>query len=333
MFSFTAPYVLYLLLLIPAGYYVVISLRHRKEELPYPFIIPDKKSSFSAIRIVRILVLFCNVSTFLSMLALLIAMSGPVYTSRRDVIFSRGADILFVLDTSPSMAALAGNRISRFDMAREMIVDFIDNRKGDPVGLVIFGTDAILVSPPTLDYSTLKERLMDIRLMELGDGTAVGMGLGTASLHLRETGGDGKAVILLTDGSNNSGEVHPETAALLLKELGIRLYVVSLGGETSEVVEVIDPETGRVIRGHLKEEFNNETLKKITDVANGTFYEAPSPLTLKKIFLDISGKESTKKITGEEVRITHLHQRFIFFALLFALIAFFVRRLLLLEVQ
>jgi Ca-activated chloride channel family protein len=116
-------------------------------------------------------------------MALLIAAGGPERISGTAINLDRGADMLFVLDASPSMACLDIGGRRRFDAARSLVRDFALRRPADAIGLVALGSDAALLVPPTTDRNALLSRLDDLRIGELGDGTALGMGLSVAALH------------------------------------------------------------------------------------------------------------------------------------------------------
>jgi Ca-activated chloride channel family protein len=141
--------------------------------------------------------------------ALFIAAAGPIFISTELVWLNRGADMLFVVDVSPSMAGIDMNGRSRFDVARDLVREFAEARPSDAIGLVAVGNDASLLVPPTVDRGALFSRLDSLRLGELGDGTALGMGLGIAALHIRNSAAPRRAVALITDGENNAGAIHP----------------------------------------------------------------------------------------------------------------------------
>ena len=152
-------------------------------------------------------------------LALCAAAAGPVFVSTELVWLNRGADILFVVDISPSMAGIDMNGSSRFDAARRLVREFAEKRPSDAIGLVAVGNDAGLMVPPTVDRSALYSRLETLQVGELGDGTALGLGLGIAALHIRNSTAPRRAVALITDGRFSGatrgpaiGHVSPEAA-------------------------------------------------------------------------------------------------------------------------
>ncbi len=150
---------------------------------------------------------------------LFIAASGPVMQISETIWLNRGADILFVLDVSPSMAAIDMDGLNRFNAARRLLKDFALSRPSDGIGLVAVGDDAALLIPPTTDRDLLAARLENLRIGEMGNGTALGMGIAIAAYHLEKSKAPRKAVVLISDGENNAGAIHPETAAAMLREI------------------------------------------------------------------------------------------------------------------
>ncbi len=125
----------------------------------------------------------------------------------------------------------------RIDAAKAVLRDFISRRKTDRIGVVVFGSSAYVLSPPTLDYHLLDALVsrMDINLID-PNGTAIGDAIGTAAARLRRSDAKSKAVILLTDGDNNGGKLAPEHAAHLANKVGAKLYSIQIGqGEEAEV--------------------------------------------------------------------------------------------------
>jgi Ca-activated chloride channel family protein len=160
-----------------------------------------------------LLIKFLGVPELCGVFLLFAAAAGPRLVFPELVWLDRGADVLFVLDTSPSMAGLDMDGRSRFDAARDLVLDFAGGRPADAIGLVAVGDEAGLLLPPTVDRPLLYARLEALRIGEMGDGTALGLGLAIAALHIRDSAAPRRAVILITDGENNAGSIHPETAA------------------------------------------------------------------------------------------------------------------------
>ena len=133
-------------------------------------------------------------------------------------------------------------------------------------------SEAALLVPPTLDQSTFFARLHAMEVGELGDGSALGVGLSTAVYHLASSLAPVKAAVLLTDGENNAGSVHPNTAAALAKDNGIRLYIAGIGTKGSVPIEYTDSQTGKVYSGYFDSEFNDSSLRSLAAEAQGAYY-------------------------------------------------------------
>ena len=141
------------------------------------------------------------------------ALADPVVYHQERVYTSRGADILFVVDTSPSMAVKDIANMTRLDAARRAIRTLSLDTGGISFGLVAMATEAAIVVPPTTDRAVFFSRLDALSIGSLGDGTAIGTGLSTAVYHLSSSAAPKKCIVLVTDGENNAGSIHPETAA------------------------------------------------------------------------------------------------------------------------
>lgn len=168
--------------------------------------------------------------------------------------------------------------------------------------------------------------------MELGDGTAIGMGLALGALHLRSSDAPEKVMILLTDGKNNAGEVPAETAAQVATELGIRIYTIGIGSETQAPIEFTDPETGQVYRGTFEGGFDEGLLREVAQLSGGAYFYAGTSGTLESVFEAIDSIETTEKRVRIEVSTEPRHRILIIFALGALLVDFFIRKLVLREV-
>ncbi|MDR0450501.1 MAG: VWA domain-containing protein [Treponema sp.] len=262
-------------------------------------------------------------------LLLFIAAAGPLSKSAERVWLNRGADILFVLDISPSMAGIDMNGRNRFDAARELIRAFAEDRPADAIGLVAVGYDAALMVPPTVDRRALSSRLESLRIAELGDGTALGMGLALAALHLRDSPAPRRAVVLLSDGENNAGAVHPLSAAPLLRDLGISLWVVGIGSGGEIPIDYVDPFTRMRRTGLFDSRFDAESLRAVAQAGEGIYIAAPSGEALTAAFSRIAGEERTVSRSGLLIRQRKRHGPLIVLALILLAGSRFLRRCLL----
>jgi Ca-activated chloride channel family protein len=329
---FESPGYLFLLLLVPVGIYFRHFWSARGGKLPFAFRVWNTRG-FSPSFFARRAVFGLAVLSFWSgVVALILALGGPAEVSRERVYLNRGIDMMIVLDESPSMAAQDFAPVNRFETARETIRGFVERRENDPIGLVSFGREAALRVPPTTDYDKLVAVLDELHIMELGDGTAIGMGIALGALHLRSSDAPEKVMILLTDGKNNAGEVLAETAARVATELGIRIYTIGIGSEAQAEIEFTNPETGQVYRGTFEGGFDEELLREIADLSGGAYFYAGTSGTLESVFEAIDSIETVEKRVRIEVATEPRHRLLIIFALAALLFDFLVRKLLLREV-
>ncbi|MDR2798740.1 MAG: VWA domain-containing protein [Treponema sp.] len=233
---------------------------------------------------------------------LFIAAAGPLFIFTETLWLSRGADIIFVVDVSPSMAARDMENQNRFDTARDLVRTFAMNRPADALGLVAVGDDAALLLPPTVDRVSLFSRLETLHIGELGDGTALGMGLAIAALHLKDSSAPRRSVVLITDGENNAGALHPETAAALLPELGVSLWVIGVGNGGEVPIDYVDPLTKMRRSGTFDSRFDPETLKAIARKGEGSYIPAPSAEAFAHAFSRIHEGEMTIGRSGTTLR-------------------------------
>ncbi|GHT68185.1 aerotolerance regulator BatA [Spirochaetia bacterium] len=250
----------------------------------------------------EILIKILKILELCGVFLLFLAAAGPVSKTSERVWLNRGADILFVLDISPSMAGIDMDGRSRFDAARVLVRSFAENRPSDAVGLAAVGYDAALLVPPTVDRRALFSRLDSLRVAELGDGTALGMGLATAAFHLQNSVAPRRSAILITDGENNAGAIHPETAAAMLEDLGVSLWVVGVGSGGEIPIDYVDPFTRMRRTGIFDSRFDSESLRALSRAGGGTYIPALSGEALAAAFSRIAADEMTVSRSGNLIR-------------------------------
>ena len=326
------PAFLLLLPLIP----VLIYLRHlwpgRGATVAFPYAIWGGKGLDPPADPARLALAVAAASFWLGVAALVLALAGPQRVTREQSFISRGVDVVFVLDQSPSMAAQDFQPVNRFDAAREVIRSFVRGRANDPIGLVGFGLEAHLRVPPTLDYEHLLTVLDALHVLEMGDGTAIGMGLAVAALPLQTSTAPRRVIVLITDGVNNAGEILPETAAGAIASLGIDLYVVGIGGTDEVTIEFADPGTGRTIRGTIRESFDEQALRDLAAVAGGRYFFAGSRGALEAVLDTIDTVERVESRSLLRVYREPHDRTLLLAAMVLILVDFLVRRLLVREV-
>lgn len=209
-----------------------------------------------------------------------------------------GIDIVLALDVSLSMYAMdfSPNRLA---VAKKVAVEFVNGRKGDKVGLVLYAGEAYTACPPTLDYPVLIEQLEQADGTQLEQGTAIGTGLGTSVVQLRNEKLKSKVVILLTDGSNNWGELSPQDAAMLAKQKNICVYTIGIGSNGMAPTPVITP-VG-VEYENMPVEIDEQTLTEIAAITGGSYFRATDEKGLREIYSEIAKLEK-RKITQKVIQ-------------------------------
>lgn len=224
------------------------------------------------------------------------ALARPQTQNSWDSKTVEGIDIMLAMDVSTSMLA-EDLKPNRMEAAKEVAAEFISGRPNDNIGLAIFAGESFTQCPLTVDHASLLNLLQNVRtdIAARGliqDGTAVGMGLANAVSRLKNSKAKSKVVILLTDGSNNMGDISPLTAAQIAHSLGIRVYTIGVG--TNKVARYPMPVAGGVQYVNIPVEIDTKTLSEIAAITEGNFYRATNNKELKQIYRDIDKLEKTK---------------------------------------
>lgn len=257
----------------------------------------------------------------LAFIFIVIVMARPqTYTSwgNKQV---EGIDIMLAMDVSTSMLA-EDLKPNRLEAAKNVASEFISDRPNDNIGLTIFAGEAFTQCPMTTDHASLINMLRSVRTDIaarglISDGTAIGMGLANAVSRLKDSKAKSKIVILLTDGSNNMGDISPLTSAQIAKSLGIRVYTIGVG--TNKVAPYPMPVAGGVQYVNIPVEIDSKTLKNIAETTDGNYYRATSNNQLKQIYKDIDKLEKSKIDMKKYSKFYEAYQPFAIIALLILL--------------
>ena len=320
-------YFLLLLLLIP---YLIWYLLHRKTSEP-TMRMSDTHAYQYAPKSLRVRLMWLPMLLRIIVFVLVVViLARPQTHSNWCSRTVEGIDIMLAMDVSTSMLAedLKPNRI---EAAKSVASEFISGRPDDNIGLTIFAGEAFTQCPMTTDHTSLINLLQNVRtdiaargLIE--DGTAIGMGLANAVSRLKDSKTKSKVVILLTDGSNNRGDISPLTAANIAKSLGIRVYTIAIGSKTMAPYPM--QVAGTIQYVNMRADVDVKTLSEIASTADGQFYRATNTAELKKIYKDIDKLEKTKMDVKKFSKRYDVYQPFA----LAALIVFFLEILLRLTV-
>ncbi|MDR3167465.1 MAG: VWA domain-containing protein [Treponema sp.] len=280
------------------------------------------KPPYNPLFLIRIL----KITELLGIFFLFVAAAGPHFITAETVWLNRGTDILFVLDISPSMAGIDMGNLNRFEAARNLVFNFVKNRPSDAVGLVAVGNDAALLLPPTVDRESLFSRLESLQIGELGDGSALGLGLSIAALHIGKSTAPRRAVVLITDGENNAGPIHPETAAEILGELGVSLWIIGLGSGGEIPINYVDPFTRIRRTGTFDSRFDPASLEAIARKGGGVYLAAPHGDAFSAAFSQIDLGEISVVRTAIRTRTRSFRSFFIIASLVLIGMVRFIRR-------
>lgn len=222
---------------------------------------------------------------------LIIALARPQSSSSEKEIETEGIDIAIALDISGSMLA-EDFKPNRLEAAKQITEKFIDARKNDRIGLVIFSAKSFTQCPVTIDHAVLKNLLKQIKSGLIEDGTAIGMGLATAVDRLKDSRAKSRVIILLTDGINNTGIISPLTAAELAKNFGIRVYTIGVGTIGKAPYPFQTPYGIQYM--NVDVEIDEPLLKEIAQKTGGKYFRATNNKALESIYQEIDSMEKTK---------------------------------------
>lgn len=205
---------------------------------------------------------------------------------------TEGTDIILAIDISTSMLA-RDFRPDRFEAAKQVASKFVSGRESDNIGVVIFAAESFTGVPMTTDRALVSNYIHEITMGMLQDGTAIGDGLATAINRIKEGKAKSKSIILLTDGSNNTGNVAPLTAAEIAAKMGIKVYTIGVGTNGNAPFPQQD-EFGRISFVNMPVVIDEATLQKISSMTGGKYFRATGNRVLGEIFDEIDSLEKTR---------------------------------------
>ena len=232
----------------------------------------------------------------LAITMLIVGFARPRSGVTNQEVTTEGIDIMLVLDISSSMEA-RDFRPNRLEAAKKVAEHFIDNRVNDRIGLVVFASETFVQAPLTLDYDILREFLRKVTIVpKKYDGTAIGLAIASGVNRLKNSDAKSKVMILLSDGSNNSGEIQPITAAELAATFDVKIYTVGAGTRDR-----------RLLQSGLDEAI----LRQIAETTNGKYYHASNEERLLDIYEEINELEKTEIKVKEYTRSKELYSSFL----------------------
>lgn len=242
---------------------------------------------------------------------LVIAIAQPQWVVSNQKSMNQGIDIMVLLDTSGSMNAEDFEPKNRMTVAKETLSKFMKQRKHDRIGLIVFGTDAITVSPITHDHSMVRRQLETVSVGDAGDGTAIGLAIATGIQRLKQSTALTKIMILITDGVNNAGQIDPISAATLAETNGIKIYAIGIGDKKGAPIPIHHPTYGKIYARYpngqlVLTEFDDAVLKQISQMTRATYFNATNTRELQAVYSQIDSLEKTDIETTIYRQITEL---------------------------
>ncbi len=256
----------------------------------------------------------------LSLLLIIIGIARPQLVDKLSKTSVNVVDMILVLDISSSMLA-DDFKPNRLEAVKKTAVDFIDSRKTDRIGILVFAGESFIQCPLTIDKTVLKSLIEEITIASKEyDGTAIGMAIANATNRLRKSNVESKVMILLSDGSNNSGEIDPKTASELAAQYNIKIYTIGAGTNQSY--------TRIPGRGLIKNEIDEETLIYISEVTGGKFFRATDVAALEAIYNEINMLERSEIEVKEYSQYTEIFGWFLIPSLFLGFFSELIRRFL-----
>ncbi len=234
----------------------------------------------------------------LSFTLLVVALARPQTGTSFTEIANSGRDIILALDVSASMQAMDffvdDTRVNRLTALKQVVKEFIDERPGDRIGLVVFGEEAFTQCPLTIDHDVLKQFVDALETGMAGNGTAIGNALAVSLKRIRNLDSDSKVIVLVTDGKNNSGSVTPGEAALAAKDLNIVVHTIGIGSSDAAPFPVKGP-FGITTYQNQPMEYDSETLEQIAKTTGGQSFNARDLEGLKAVYKQIDQLEEREE--------------------------------------
>ena len=321
--EFGQPYYLILLLILPILIFWYFK-KGQNQEATVRFsnldLIPD-----TIIRSGQIKNIIFIMGRLLIMLFIILALARPRLSDTIRETNTEIIDILLVIDQSSSMLA-QDFKPNRLEAAKEVAKTFIKDREGDRLGIIVFAGESYIQCPLTQDIDVLLNFTDEIEIIDREhDGTAIGMAIANSINRLRESEAKSKTIILLSDGSNNQGELEPITAAELAAKFDIKIYTVAAGTHGLAPYPVTDA-WGRQVIQKVQVDVDEESLKEIADITGGQFFRATDNKSLKKVYEEINTLERTEIEVTEYQNYTELYSWFTIPAAFASIVFIFLSR-------
>lgn len=274
---FASPWALSLLLLVPPLAYAVL----RRGRAP-ALTVGTVTDAAGARRTWRVrMEPLLPVARLLAVTLLVVALARPQRGVTDAAARGRGIDVVLAFDVSASMTLPYARNQTRLDAARDVLSRFVETRRDDRVGLVVFQATSLTLSPLTADYAAVAEDVRAADRVRLADGTAIGLAIAESVDLLRGSSAASRIVILLTDGENNQTQIEPLAAARIAETLGVRVYTIGVGGGTG-------------MPGPTLFTVDEQAMRELSRVTGGTYNRAEDPAALRRTYDEIDRLEKSR---------------------------------------
>ena len=258
----------------------------------------------------------------LALALLIMVLARPQTTNSWQNSEMEGIDIMLAIDVSTSMLA-EDLKPNRLEAAKQVAAEFINGRPNDNIGITLFAGESFTQCPLTVDHTVLLNLIKDVQCGFIEDGTAIGMGIANAVSRLKESKAKSKVVITLTDGTNNSGDISPLTAAEIAKSFDIRVYTIGVG--TNGMAPYPYQVGGTVQYVNLPVEIDEKMLSEIASITQGNYFRATSNSKLEEVYQEIDKLEKTKLNVRQFSKRDEKYEWFALAALLCVLLEILLR--------
>ena len=287
---FEYPKLLWLMVVpvLMALHYIWIELSGRRPHLRVSTSVPWMQGGRSFMSLLRHVPFLLRV---FALVMIIIAIARPRSSQEMERVDTEGIDIILAMDVSTSMLARDFTP-DRINASKDIAIEFIAQRPSDRMGIVVFAGESFTQCPLTTDRATLINMMKEVQTDLIEDGTAIGNGLATAVARMKDSDAKSRAVILLTDGVNNRGDISPQMAAEIAKTYGVRVYTIGVGANGMAPYPVMTPWGVEV--QNVKVEIDEALLSEIADATGGRYFRATDNTKLAEIYSEINKMEKAR---------------------------------------
>lgn len=312
-YHFDSPIFLFLLLVLP----ILTFYYYKKHNSYFPELTFSDGAGFEAAfswkekarHLVQLLQLFAIAST-------IITLARPQAVLTKENVTNDGIDIILAMDVSTSMLAMDFEP-DRLEAAKRVAKNFVNNRKQDRIGLVIFAGESFTQCPLTTDHQILNNFIENTQCGLIENGTAIGMGLANAVKRLKESTAKSKIVILLTDGVNNAGYASPSQAAKVAEKEKIKVYTIGIGSNGQARTPVAQKFDGSYVYDWQLVNIDEALLNEIAQKTGGKYFRAKDMQELEAVYAEIDRLETSEIESNVVKRYKDLFHPFLWAALFF----------------